>query len=886
MSPASFRETSKTSRPSSSRRSSGVKSYLDATATNNHFWNSSSSMKLKRWDGTKRISTSWDGLQEDFELRTRNGNCFIYLHSYEIVHGGPDAKMAPSFILPFSLLLAHKCYALIERFLASHTAATGDSTSGHRRSPGDFRKLYHSDPKQRVELFIPTPQGATAQQRQRHQLSTRNFFAWVLGRSLVGETLGEALVGLLESMYEYRSGGSVDNVADLVRYLQVEGYLSLARQPDHALAVLRLAETFRLKTLYLEALSHCVAMGDLMSGRPDMQHVSLATRELMHASKNELGTRLKKTSDMLQNFLDHELSESQLGIPAGIRAHLEHFRTFLLSFYSAKMGYYPPLDFDGCMYRAMARDFTALYNLLVDEGYSSDEAMPSVAVGGLCTLQLIQSFDARNGFEPMKHPLPRLPHRDEQSRLDSRIPWPSLRAKSRNNERHMDHVSLVQASNWRQESFENGLVKAYRKFEEECALFPRKLSKDERVSLVDGRKIRWILIYGVHQTLQRATQLPAGVPADPATTQIVSLVKTTKVPWEDGTLSGGIPRSQTEPALSRLRERQQQSDTAAAAAKKRVEIKPDIDYFALTHKEKEDSNATLSSALQRRKTLPANSRFVTRRSNSFKQAFSSQGTLRKSLRRLNKTSSSPPISTTTTPTPTTSTTPSVSEFPYHNEAIHAYQVDSAGHSTLSTELTSRSTSTASNTRYSNVSTVPSSSTSSSSSSSSSIRKHAAEATITCFVTPEATLPLERSPSSRRWSVHQDSSTRLSKSKSVTKRRPMSTVLDGGYNYAVKAFGHLVDHERRGVFGGQAPGRQRDEEADDKRAPSSSLLRGRFMSLTKRDSVVIGQEPYGLGRNDSDDWTAMQRFLDDQEVPHGVSDAWAQYADLGGLTEMR
>ncbi|KAG6116553.1 hypothetical protein E4U13_001796 [Claviceps humidiphila] len=872
---ASFRETSQTSRPSSSRRSSGAKSYLNATATNNRFWNSSSNMKLKRWDGTKRISTSWGGLQEDYELRTRNGNCFIYLHSYETVHGGPDAKMAPSFILPFSLLLAHKCYALIERFLAS--PAIGDSTSGHRRSPRDVPKLYHSDPKQRVELFMPTPRGATERQRQRHQLSTRNFFAWVLGKSLVGETLGEALVGLLESMYEYRSGISVDNVADLVRYLQVEGYLSLARQPDHALAVLRLAETFRLKTLYLEALSHCVAMGDLVSGRPDLQHVSLATRELMHASKNELDTRLKKTSDMLQNFLDHELSESQLGIPAGIRVHLELFRTFLLSFYSAKMGYYPPLEFDGCMYRAMARDFTALYNLLVDEGYSSDEAMPSVAVGGLCTLQLIQSFDACNGFEPMKHPLPRLPHRDEQSRSGNRIPWPSLRAKSRNNERHLDHVSLVQASNWRQESFENGLVKAYRKFEEECALFPRKLSRDERVSLVDGRKIRWILVYGVHQTLQHATQLPAGVTADLATTQIVSLVKSTKVPWEDGTLSGGIPRSQTEPALSRLREQQQQqqqqqSDTAVAAAKKRIEIKPDIDYFALTHKE-EDNNATLSSALQRRKTLPANSRLVTRRSNSFKQAFSSQGTIRKSLRRLNKASSAP---TTTTATPMTSTAPSVSEFPYH-EAIHAYLVDSAGQSTPSTELTSRSTSTASNTRYSNVSTVSSSTTSSS-----STGQHTAEAIITCFVTPQAPLPLERSPSSRRWSVHQDSSTRLSKSKSVTKRRPMSTVLDGGYNYAVKAFGHLVDHERRG----SGPGRQRDEDVDDKRAPSSSLLRGRFMSLTKRDSVVINQEPYDLGRNDSDDWTAMQRFLDDQEVPHGVSDAWAQYADLGGLTEMK
>lgn len=100
----------------------------------------------------------------------------------------------------------------------------------------------------------------------------RNFFAWVLGKSLVGETLGEALIGLLECMHEYRPGGTVDNVADLIRYLEQEGYLCLAGQPDHALAILRLAETFRLKDLYLQTLAHCVGMGDVsISGKADFQ---------------------------------------------------------------------------------------------------------------------------------------------------------------------------------------------------------------------------------------------------------------------------------------------------------------------------------------------------------------------------------------------------------------------------------------------------------------------------------------------------------------------------------------------------------------------------------------------------------------------------------------
>ncbi|KAG5917686.1 hypothetical protein E4U42_007154 [Claviceps africana] len=846
-----------------SRRSPGVKTYLDATATNNRFLTSYSSMNLKRWDGAKQICTNWDALQEDSELFTRNGNCFIYLHSYKSARGKQASKLAASFRLPFSLLLANKCYALIERCLVIHST---DATSEPRRSASDIQKWYRSNPKRRVELFIPPPRDANERQIQRHRILTRNFFAWVLGRSLVGETLGEALVGLLESMYEYRSGDGLDNVADLVGYLDEEGYLCLADQPDHALAVLRLAETFRLKTLYLQALSHCVAMGDMISGRPDFQqHVSLATRKLMQDSQAELDARLEKASAMLRNFLDHELSESQLGIPAGIRAHLERFRTFLLSFYSVKLGYYPPLEFDGCMYRAMARDFGALYNLLVDEGYTLSEAMPSVAVGGICTLQLIQTFDARNGFEPMKHPLPRLPQQDHPSR-PGRMSWLSRRAKQRNGDGHLNHVSLVQASNWREDSFDNSLVRAYRDFEEECTLFPRKLDRYERVSLVDGRKIRWILIYAVHQTLQHATQLPEGVPDDPKAAQVLSIARGTKVPWQDGTLSGGIPRSQTEPVLSRLWEQQrelgaQHADSAAAADEGNLEIKPDIDYFALTHR---DENAGAQPSRPRRSSSPANNEAVLRRRHSFKQALSSSGTLRRSLRRLNK-ASFPSRGSTRTTTPR-ATTPDKSESPPRETEVPD-ESDAAAQPTLPTELVSRSASTCSG------------------------------PAVRCGDTQDAVVPtpLQRrlsempTASGPRWSDEEEedaSSPRGDKAKHG-KRRPMSTAIDGGYNYAVKALGHLVDHERRGgLFG---PGRQRDAETTLKRA--TSFPRSRLKALAGREEGGEGgldaeEEPYVLTREDSSDWIAMQRFLDDGVAPHGVGDVWEQYADLGGLTEMR
>ncbi|KAG6003162.1 hypothetical protein E4U54_000742, partial [Claviceps lovelessii] len=59
----SSRVPSKPSRPPS-RRGSGLKTYLDATATNNRFLTSLSSMTLKRWNGAKQICTNWDALQE------------------------------------------------------------------------------------------------------------------------------------------------------------------------------------------------------------------------------------------------------------------------------------------------------------------------------------------------------------------------------------------------------------------------------------------------------------------------------------------------------------------------------------------------------------------------------------------------------------------------------------------------------------------------------------------------------------------------------------------------------------------------------------------------------------------------------------------------------
>lgn len=238
---------------------------------------------VKRWDGAARTCSEWDSLRkvsrqfdahliiwiskfsnpmlQDPELWVRTGNCFVYLY------GKGHSRRGPSFRLPFSALLMAKCYPLIERFMV---------TDGpHPRTPTGLERWHRADRRRVVELYIPPPSMADKTQAFHYHLATRNFFAWIFRRSIVGQHLGDALVGLLHSMHEFRSGVD-DNVADMMGYLDEEGYLDLAGQPNHALAMLHLSEFFQMKELYTRAFAHCVGMSD---------QLYLSSEYLVRASK-------------------------------------------------------------------------------------------------------------------------------------------------------------------------------------------------------------------------------------------------------------------------------------------------------------------------------------------------------------------------------------------------------------------------------------------------------------------------------------------------------------------------------------------------------------------------------------------------------------------------
>jgi hypothetical protein len=155
---------------------------------------------------------------------------------------------------------------LLDRFLVRDFAESPISDLSNSEDGGYFDQPNGG----KFEMYIPPPPAAERGQIFLYHMATRNFFAWIFGKSLVGSHLGGALVGLLNSMMEFRPMGE-DNVQDILNYMDEEGYADMRSQPDHALAVLFFAEHFRFKDLWIDAFAHCTGMHEKLAGSPGFE---------------------------------------------------------------------------------------------------------------------------------------------------------------------------------------------------------------------------------------------------------------------------------------------------------------------------------------------------------------------------------------------------------------------------------------------------------------------------------------------------------------------------------------------------------------------------------------------------------------------------------------
>lgn len=252
---------------------------------------------------------------------------------------------------------------------------------------------------------------------------------------------------------------------------------------------------------------------------------------------------------MIKGFLQDELSEAHLGLCSSARTHLERFKSLLYGFYTAKFGDYPPpsIDhqttvFEMAVFRTLRADFEALYEYLVDRELDTSHTE------GNCTLQSVQSFDARHKFQTLAHPLPLLPDTPTSGRAT--VTWlrkPRKAGRARQIAIHTG-LALRKATNKPgPNAFDNDLLKVYRAFEESPATSATtKADKQEDLGPVEGRKARWILIYSMYQVLRRATEPPPEASGDIESVPYHLCTSTTNLPpWEhELPLEPIVPQSQ------------------------------------------------------------------------------------------------------------------------------------------------------------------------------------------------------------------------------------------------------------------------------------------------------------------------------------------------------
>ncbi|KAF2867823.1 hypothetical protein BDV95DRAFT_162631 [Massariosphaeria phaeospora] len=492
--------------------------------------------RVKRWVGSTRTVSDWDGLRRDPELWYEDGDCYVHLYARG------HSQRGPSFCVPFRVLRESKCGSMFSLCFAQITPAPGSNSPRSKRISSGLNTPVSS--ANTVELYIPAPDEATREAAFQWHITTRNFFAYILNKPLVGNHMGQSLMALQERMQLFRSG-QIDNFQDLLLYAEQQGYRDLVDCPDYALAMLFYAEHYKLRDIWIDAFAHCVGMNNRLSVSKEFEPVSRLTKALITRACLEMDIQLGRVTSALGNFLEDDLSPAFLGVPQSLVSHLDRMRTFLHGFYVEKFGYWPPpkgTSYSKALYRSMFFDFKFLYDYLVDLESTTDISSQKPASGGLCVLQNVRTFDERHQFAPLAHPLPLLPEniplrgRTQSQKTLRTFTLGSKQAKT-------DHYltarsSLVAATNFSDDAVTNApIVKAYMRFERQCALSHR----EEKVSMADARKVRWLLIYGTLQYLMSALRAPKEVRDANEPTYPLCCLVTESSPWQIGTKALNSP---------------------------------------------------------------------------------------------------------------------------------------------------------------------------------------------------------------------------------------------------------------------------------------------------------------------------------------------------------
>ncbi|KAF2725571.1 hypothetical protein K431DRAFT_260352 [Polychaeton citri CBS 116435] len=534
--------------------------------------------RIRRFDGLSQIDSNWDGLRKDKEIWSSDSDTLVHLYA------PGTSKRGPSFRIPLKTIQDRNSSYLLDQCLHS-----GDSRlpSPVDDSGSDTGSLSPSESDSPYVLYIPIPGELTRQEAFSYHVTTRNYFAFVTGCALVGESLGAALIDLWARIQQWQPK-SADS-ARLLKYCDHQGYMNFSGNPGYALSLLRFADVAKFRDTWVDAFAHCVGMHDKLDLSSEYEKQTNTTKALITRASLEMDLHISRVTKAVGGFLEEELGPEYLGLSRSAREHLDRFRSVLHSFYVEKLGYFPPSPRTSShkqLWHQMHVDFQCLYEFLVDTN-SNDEgpSNKTMLFGGVCVLQNVKAFDERHGYSPLPYPLPLIPEssiakKSTEGQKGLRGFKLARTLSSSGDKMQGPRQALAHATNSQNpDATQNELVQEYHRFERQRL--------EEKITLQEARKVRWLLIYCTLQMLVSITKAPSEVRDTETPSYPLCVLTNGCPPWQEGEVQ---QVEVTEPVGRKSADLSLMPNHPADEAEDKISIHPDCeadsaeDYFIMSRK--------------------------------------------------------------------------------------------------------------------------------------------------------------------------------------------------------------------------------------------------------------------------------------------------------------
>lgn len=419
-----------------------------------------------------------------------------------------------------------------QRRPGKRSSFTNSSSSSARKSfqnlslktEGKPRNPDAVDPNIRYEMHFPAPHDASRVDVLRSHITTRNFFALLLTKPLVGLTFYQALMDLHQRLQLYMPGDP--NCALIIIKCLMENSLhNVCNDPAAAAGLLAWSEDEDVcwQEGWREGFVHCSGMYARLRGLPEFRDVSQTSRALLERAHLERQVRIQEAEDRLTDFVFGEIWTERTNHLRGIRTSFDRFRKFLHSFYGEQYGVWPPKGSHGASWLTrrlvlrLQEDSDALYDHFVDKDITWANAREasershgpitrkanstsSTADSDFLLAEVFKQYDQKLQYPHIPHPYPLLPA--SASTNDSKSQKSSFFvSKSKAMEKRVAHAyseaSNIPVLRKATDFAGNALVEAFTAFE--------KTDHPIEVEPRAARQGRWMLLYGLLQALSRVS---------------------------------------------------------------------------------------------------------------------------------------------------------------------------------------------------------------------------------------------------------------------------------------------------------------------------------------------------------------------------------------------